>query len=287
MDEEALKNYKKAKEISDNVLGYAKKMDFTGKKILSIAEELENVIYSLGGKPAWPVNISINEIAAHYTPVKDDPIALKEGDLVKIDIGVHVNGYIWDQAFTVCVGNKTHPLIEASKKAVEEALKIVKPGIKIHEISEVIENTVTNSGFNVVRNLTGHSLEKYVIHAEPSIPNVKNNIQTALKEGQVIAIEVFVTNGSGWVKESKPSVIYQYATDKAVRMWEARKVLDMSKTKFEKLPFTPRWIKDISQFRLDMALRQLVDVGAIITHPPLKEESNGLVAQTETTVIIK
>ena len=287
MDEEAMKNYKKAKEISDNVLGYAKKMDFTGKKILSIAEELENVIYSLGGKPAWPVNISINEIAAHYTPVKDDPIALKEGDLVKIDIGVHVNGYIWDQAFTVCVGNKTHPLIEASKKAVEEALKIVKPGIKIHEISEVIENTVTNSGFNVVRNLTGHSLEKYVIHAEPSIPNVKNNIQTALKEGQVIAIEVFVTNGSGWVKESKPSVIYQYATDKAVRMWEARKVLDMSKTKFEKLPFTPRWIKDISQFRLDMALRQLVDVGAIITHPPLKEESNGLVAQTETTVIIK
>ncbi len=287
MEKEELENYEKAFKISEQAVGYVKKIDLTNRKILEIAEEIENVIKTLDGKPAWPVNILINEIAAHYTPDINDTIVLKEGDLVKIDIGVQVNGYICDKAFSLCVGQNTHPLIEASEKGLGEALKLIKPGTKIFEISEVVENTVNSFGFNTIRNLCGHAVERYNQHAHPSIPNGKNTIKEELQADQVIAMEVFATNGSGWVKESTPVLIFKYKEDRPVRLWEARQILDKAKIQFETLPFTRRWIKDISTLKFDMAMRQLVEADAVYEYPPLKEESNGLVAVTEETVIIK
>jgi len=287
MEKEELENYQKAKEISDEVMKYAKSLKFENAKALEIAETIENLILQNKGKPAWPVNISINEIAAHYTPDINDTTVLKHGDLVKVDVGVQVNGYIWDRAFTVCIGEKTHPLIEASEKALKEALKLIKVGTKIYEISEVVENVVTQSGFNPVRNLCGHRLEQFNQHAHPSIPNSKNNIQEKLEENWAVAMEVFTTNGSGWVVDSRPILIYRYFQDKPVRLWESRKILELAKTEFDELPFAKRWIKGISPLKFDMALNQLVQVDALYTYPPLKEESNGLVAVTEETVIVK
>ncbi len=287
MEKEELENYEKAFKISEQAVGYVKKIDLTNRKILEIAEEIENVIKTLGGKPAWPVNVLINEIAAHYTPDINDTTVLKEGDLVKIDIGVQVNGYICDKAFSLCVGQKTHPLIEASEKGLGEALKLIKPGTKIFEISEVVENTVNSFGFNTIRNLCGHAVERYNQHAHPSIPNGKNTIKEEIQADQVIAMEVFATNGSGWVKESTPVLIFKYKEDKPVRLWEARQILNKAKIQFETLPFTRRWIKDISTLKFDMAMRQLVEADAVYEYPPLKEESNGLVAVTEETIIIK
>jgi len=284
--EELLEHFRKAEKISTEVIQFAKPLVKADDKILDIAETIENKIRELGGKPAWPVNISINEIAAHYTPEINDTIVLKEGDLVKVDVGVQVNGCPWDRAFTVCVGKKSHPLIEASQKALDEALKTMKTGTKVFEISEVTETTVSNLGFNVVRNLSGHGISQYHQHAHPMIPNSRNTIQDALESGKVYAMEVFSTNGSGVVIESSPTGIFKYHEDKPVRLWEGRKILDIAKKDFDQLPFCKRWIKDISPVKLDMALRQLAEVGAIETYPPLKEKSNGLVAQTEETVII-
>ena len=196
-------------------------------------------------------------------------------------------GYIWDRAFTVCMGRKTHPLIETSEEALVKALEAIKPGITVSKISEIIESTVLKRGFNPIRNLSGHALERYNQHAHPSIPNTRNNIQETLKEGQAVAIEVFVTNGTGWVKESSPVMIYQYQQDRPVRMWEARKILEKSKNEFHKLPFAKRWIKDISPLKFDLAIKQLIEMDAIKEHPILKEQSNGLVAQTEETILVK
>ncbi len=287
MAEDLLDSFRKAEEISTQVMKYAKPLVAGDAKILDIAENIENKIRELGGKPAWPVNISINEFAAHCTPDINDSIVLKDGDLVKIDIGVQVNGCAWDRAFTVCIGQKSHPLIDASEKALEEALKIMKAGTKIFEISEVVENTVNGMGYNVIRNLSGHRIEQYHQHAHPSIPNSKNSIKDELEKDWVMAMEVFTTNGSGWVAESSPSGIFKYLDDRSVRMWEARKILEMAKNDFDQLPFGKRWIKDISPVKLDMALRQLIEAEALHVYPPLKEQSNGLVAQTEETVIIK
>lgn len=285
MEEEVLNNYKKAQKISEDVMKFARDLVEEGAKVLDIANSTEEKIKSLGGKPAFPVNISLNENAAHYTPDINDTLVLKADDLVKIDVGVHVNGYIWDSAFTVCVGEKTHPLIEASEKALKEAIKLIKAGTKVCEISEVVENTIVELGFKPIRNLSGHGLEQFTQHTSPTIPNGKNTIQEEIKPDSVIAMETFATNGSGWVKESRPILIYRYKQDKPVRLWEARKILEMSKNEFERLPFAKRWL-NISPVKLDMALRQLMEVEAIEGYPILKEEGNGLVAQTEDTVIV-
>jgi methionyl aminopeptidase len=287
MEAEVLENYKKALKISDDVIIFAR--DIVGKEasILKIGEAIEQKIKSLGAKPAFPVNISINEDAAHYTPDINDTILLKQDDLVKIDIGLHINGYISDRAFTVCIGSKSHPLIEASEKGLQAALKLIKPGTKIFEISEVVENTIKELGFNPVHNLCGHGLDQYSQHASPTIPNGKNNISEELIEGEAIAMEVFATDGVGMVKESTPILIYKFRDNRAVRMMEGRKILEKSVKEFDLLPFTKRWLTDVgSALKIDMALKQLVDAGALIEYPLLKEETKGLVAQTEETVII-
>ncbi len=285
MEKEVLEKYEKARKISDEILPFAKDLVKEGASILEIAEKIENKIKELGAKPAFPINISINEVAAHYTPDINDPTLIKAGDLVKVDIGVQVDGYIWDRAFSISIGEE-NPLIKVSEKALEEAIKAVKPGIKVFEISEIIEETVNSFGFNPVRNLSGHGLERFNQHAFPSIPNSKNTISTEIKD-QVIAIEVFVTDGVGYVKESSPTLIYKFKQNKPVRMYEARKILEMAKSEFDFLPFTKRWIKNIPPIKIDMAIRQLLEVDSIIDFPVLKEISGKKVAQSEETLIVR
>ncbi|MFH8086271.1 MAG: type II methionyl aminopeptidase [Candidatus Aenigmatarchaeota archaeon] len=288
MEKEVKEKYKKAYSISKEVREYARSLIKEGAKVLDIAEKIEKKIEELGAKPAFPVNISINEITAHYSPDINDTTFLKNNDLVKVDIGVHIDGYIWDSAFTVCVNEKTHPLIEVSEKTLNEALKLIRPGAKIYEISEVVENIITENGFNPVRNLCGHGLERFNQHASPTIPNGKNSIREEIKEGQTIAMEVFVTNGCGWVKESYPTLIYKYKQDKPTRLFEGRKILELAKIKFEKLPFSKRWLIGlINPLKIDLALKQLIEVDALIEYPILKEETNGLVAQSEETIIVE
>jgi methionyl aminopeptidase len=286
--DEIIEKYENAKKISDKILEFVRDLIKKDVKIIEIAEKVENEIKKMGGGLAFPLNISINENAAHYTPDIDDPTTLKEGDLVKIDFGVHVDGYIWDRAFSVIIGNKKNDMIKASEKAVENALKAIKPGIKVCEISEIIENTVNEFNLKPIYNLSGHGLERFAPHAEPSIPNCKNNIQYEIKEGQAIAIEVFTTKGIGLVKESSQVLIYQYERERPVRLWEARKILEKARNEFHCLPFAKRWVKEIaSGIKLDLALKQLVDSGALRSYPVLKEESGAPVAQTEETVIVK
>jgi len=286
MEEEAIRKQTEAFEKMKVVMEYAKTLIKPNVRILDIAEAIEKKIFEVGAKPAFPVNIGINEIAAHYTPSIDDQTVLKEGDMVKVDIGLHVDGYISDNAFTIFVGKNSHPMIDVAKKAVEEARKVLRENVKIKEISEVIENVVSSSGFKVVRNLTGHFLDRYVVHGI-SIPNVKNEIEIQITKGQAVAIEVFVTNGSGWVKESSEVQIFQFREDRGSRFLEGKKILEMSKKDFEGLPFAKRWIKNIPKAKLDLVLRDLMNRGCLIDYPVLKEESNSLVAQWEESFIVE
>jgi len=286
MGEEAIRKQKEAFEKMKIVLEYAKELIKPNVKILEIAEAIEKKIFEVGAKPAFPVNIGINEIAAHYTPSIEDQTILKEGDMVKVDIGLHIDGYISDNAFTILVGKNSHPMIEAARKAVEEARKILRENVKIREISEVIENTVVSSGFNVVKNLTGHYLDRYVVHGV-SIPNVRNEIETKIPKNQALAIEVFVTNGSGWVKESSDVQIFQFKEDRGSRIREGKKIIEIAKNKFEGLPFAKRWLKDIPKVKLDFAIKDLLERGCLIDYPVLKEESNSLVAQWEESFIVE
>ncbi len=282
--EDKAKFYKRAMEISDRVIPFAKRIAKEGINIKELAEKIEKKIIELGAKPAFPVNISINEIAAHYTPTIDEKTVLKDGDLVKIDIGVHVEGYICDRAFTVCIGEGGHELIKAAEEALKEALKVIKVGNRVCDVSKVVEEVVSSFGFNPVRNLCGHGLKRYVQHAEPTIPNCINNIEREFKKGEAIAMEVFVTNGLGWVKDSYPGTIFSLIKEKPIRMSAARNLLRFILKEFKTLPFTERWILNVSNYKV--GLYELVREGIVKEYPVLKEKSNGLVAQAEETILL-
>jgi methionyl aminopeptidase len=286
MDKETLEKYRKAgrivAEIRQEISGDLK----PGARILDVAGRIEDMIAKKGARPAFPVNISINEIAAHYTPSRADTKEIGEGDLVKIDMGAHVDGYIGDMAFTYCSGPSS--LVRASEKVLDEAIGVIRPGVSIAEIGETIENAARSQGAGVIVNLTGHGLDRYVFHGPPSIMNVKNNIQHRLKEWDVVALEPFITETNGHVKNSGTVEIYRYLQDRPVRLAEARKILALARDDYRSLPFAKRWLYSrFSPVKVSLALRQLEAVDAIEAYPVLREMDNRPIAQSEHTIIVK
>ncbi len=287
MESEILTKYIKAGEVAAQALDYAKRIVKEGILVVELAEKIENKISELGAKSAFPVNISINDIAAHYHPVINDKLTIKEKDYVKIDIGVHVDGYIGDTAATVRLAGKDD-LIKCSEKMLDNALKIIRPGITIGEIGEVIENTSKEFGFNPIRNLTGHSLDRFDVHAGLTVPNIKTDSRYQLREDEIIAIEPFCTEGNGLVKDSGSPLIFRWIVDRPTRLVEARRILEMARDKFERLPFAKRWIqKEISVLKVELALKELLATNALYGYTPLREVSNKPVAQSEHSVIVR
>ena len=287
MENDVLEKYIKAGKIAAQVLNFAKSIVKKEMLVVELVESIEKKIFELGAKPAFPVNLSLNDLAAHYHPVLNDKLAIKEEDYVKIDIGVHVDGYIGDTATTVRLAGKDR-LIECSEKMLDSAIKIIRPGITIGEIGETIENTSKEFGFNPIRNLTGHSLDRFDVHAGMTIPNVKNDSKYQLREDEVYAIEPFCTTGNGLVKESSSALIFRWIVDRPTRMIEARKIMEMAREKYERLPFAKRWIqKEISPLKVELALKELLAVNALYGYQPLREVSNKPVAQSEHSIIVK
>ncbi len=173
MDDAVLENHIKAGKIAAEVREHSKTIVKPGASLLAIAEEIEELIRKRGGEPAFPLNLSSNAIAAHYTPYKNDPTIVPDNAVIKVDVGVHVDGYVADTAHTLCFNDDLLPLVEASKKALDNAIEKIKPNALLSDVSAAIEETITGYGFKPVSNLTGHGLERYYLHAEPQVPNVK------------------------------------------------------------------------------------------------------------------
>jgi methionyl aminopeptidase len=256
-----------------------------GVSLLGVAEFVENSIREKGGEPAFPCNISRNEEAAHATPSIDDKAVFGK-DIVKLDIGTHIDGYIGDSAVTVDLSGNNEGLVKASEAALNEAIKIIREGVSTVEIGEVIEKTIREQGYKPVVNLTGHGLMRYNSHAPPTIPNVKYEHGVILRENDVVAIEPFATDaqGAGKVVESGNTEIYSLIKAKPVRLREAKKLLEEIKN-YQGLPFAKRWLP---RERLDLALRTLENTkGVLRDYPVLREEEKGLISQAEHTIIVK
>ena len=278
-----MKDWIKAGEIASEVLEYGKNLIKKDKSILDIIENVEGKIFQLGGKPAFPAQISINEIAAHYSPVKED-FSIKESDIAKLDVGVHVNGAIGDNAVTV--GNNKE-LIQASRDALNEAIKIIQIGTKLRDIGKVINQTISSYGFNPVKNLTGHSIDIYEQHSGLSIPNYDNGDNFKLEKGMIIAIEPFATTGIGMIEEGKDSGIFKLEKIRNVRTQISNEILDFIVEEYKTLPFTKRWLlKKFPEFKVNFALNNLEKEGIIDQYKQLPEKSKGLVSQAEHTLLI-
>jgi methionyl aminopeptidase len=287
MEKEIMEKYEKAGKICQEAKELARTQLKPGLKVLDLAESIEKLIRDKGGEPAFPVNLSLNDIAAHYTPDIDDTLTLKEGDLIKVDIGAQVDGYIGDTAFSVRLGEKSDTLIKAAEDALESFIKEIRPGKTVGEMSKLVEEVVLSHGVNPVRNLAGHSLEQYKQHGGLSIPNGHIPSKEEIKDGQVLGMEVFTTTGEGLVKESSPTLIYILLQPKPVRLNESRKIMQLVIEKFQTLPFARRWLKGVGSIAmLQLALKELTSKEVLREYPPLREKSNGLTAQAEETIIV-
>lgn len=286
---EQLDSYLRAGKIAHSALQLGKRLAKPGEKLLVIAESIESYIREQGAKPAFPVNLSANESAAHYTPETDDASVVGEKDILKIDVGVHVNGYIADTALTVDFSGENGKLIEAAEKALEAAIAAAKPGAKLSDLGAAVEATIKSHGFHPIENLSGHLLGQYELHAGLEIPNISVKDGRTLEEGQAIAIEPFATNGQGRVGETQKVEIFSLLEIKPMRMREARRLLSFVESNYKFLPFAERWLaKEFpSKFLLSSALRELILSGAFEQYPVLKEIKGGLVSQAEHTVIVE
>lgn len=281
-------DYKKAGKFNKKILETAKKKVKVGAKLLDVAEELEGMAREEGLGLAFPINISINEAAAHDTPSIDDERVFEEKDLIKIDSGIHSNGYIADSAITIDLSGENGKLIEASIEALNNAISILRDGVNISDIGKEIESTINRYGFRPIENLTGHVMARYNLHAGVSIPNISLNLSHTLNEGDVIAIEPFVTPGKGKVNDGPRVEIFMYQKDRPLRSKEAREMLSYIKEKFLTLPFAERWLmKKFEGMKYRIGLQELVRSGSIKTYPILKEVSGNLVSQAEHTIIIQ
>lgn len=288
MDQTKIETLKKAGKIASQTVAHARNFIKPGMKLLEIAENIESKILELGAKPAFPVNLSMNDTAAHATPSYNDE-GIAQG-LLKVDIGVHLDGLIADTAFSIDLENleENKKLIDAAEAALGSAIEKVQKdrNIPIRKIGAAISEAMKEKGATPIINLSGHSIEEYDLHAGITIPNYDNAQEKTLESG-LYAIEPFSTSGSGNVKDSRLSGIYAITDDeRPVRDPVAREILKYILEEYKTLPFCSRWIVKKFGTRALIALKRIEDAGITHQYAQLIESSNHKVAQAEHSILI-
>ncbi len=288
-EEAKLNAIRKAGEIHKQVVEFIKPKVKVGAKVLEICEEAEQKIIELGGEIGFPVNCAINEHAAHYTATLNDERIIQEGDVVKVDIGVAIDGWVADAAFTVNFNKESQckNLVLAVETALKAGLLLIKPGVETREIGEKTEAVIKQFGYHPIPDLTGHKIEEYELHSGKIIPNCKTGRIQTFEEGEIYGFEVFASTGIGKVHSSSNVYIYsldRYARPK-VRNKSARKILKYITERFQTLPFSEREI--LKKYPLGkFGINQLLQAGCLHQHNLVKEKSGEYVAQYEHTILI-
>jgi methionyl aminopeptidase len=227
----------------------------------------------------------VNDVAAHYTPSRDNDVLFRRGDVVKIDVGAHVDGYPGDTAATVEIGTRNHSaLMACAQDALEMCIEMVAPGTSVASLGEAASRVITSAGFHPVENLTGHSMERYNLHAGISIPSVPTRDRAVIQEGMVLAIEPFSTTGRGKVSGRKQGSIFRIVRERKANP-EVEAFFGEVKARFRGFPFAERWCYDLSP-DAQALLQRLVRLGMIMSYPVLKEVGSGVVAQAEHSVLV-
>ena len=283
--EEAIAFFKKSGKISAEALEFGKGLIKNGAKPIDILDKVEEFIAKKGAACAFPPQMSLNETAAHSCPDDGDQTVL-EGQVVKLDVGVHVEGYVTDNAVTVDLSGKWGDLLQANKEALDAALALAVPGTPIGTIGKEVERIIASYGYKPVRNLSGHGLGKFTVHSKPSIPNFDTGESTRLTAGMVLAIEPFVTNGAGLIAERGEAGVFMLVQKKPVRDLITRNALQWIGS-YQGLPFARKWLtRALGKAKTSFALKQLDQLDMIHAYPPLVEQNNGVVSQMEKSVVV-
>ena len=276
----------KAGRVSRETRERAAEMVREGGLLLDVAEEVEGLMARRGLKPAFPTCISIDEVAAHYSPAHGDGLRFRRGNVVKLDLGAHLDGWVADTAVTVEVGTRNWtPLVRASELALQTAIEAVHAGVETRALGEGIQRAIESLGYRPIRNLTGHTIERYVLHAGKSVPNIPHG-RDVLQEGEVVAIEPFASSGAGQVDGRRTGNIYRVVRAKPLKQPDLNDFLGALSKEFHTLPFAERWAHRIDP-KAPALLNGLLRAGAVMTYPALLDLDGGIVSQTEHTMIVR
>ena len=286
LSDEIVDKLRRSGKVSREAREYGVSILREGMTILEGVERIEEFMRSKGCPPAFPTCLSVNHVAAHDTPTHKDERVLQRGDVVKIDLGAQVDGYLTDTAKSVEIASRNwSDLIRASEEALAAAIEVVRPKVPVRVIGATIERTIESHGFRPIANLTGHSIERYTVHAGKSVPNVGDHGDDVLEEGDLIAIEPFATNGAGKVDGRKSGNIYRLMRVRDVRPESAHRFLQALDERFHRLPFAERWA-----YRMDRKapahLARLLRSGLLYTYPALYDVAQGMVSQCEASMIV-
>jgi methionyl aminopeptidase len=287
MDAYAIDCHRQAARIAKDCREWAVQNIRPGVEVRYILESIESTIRDRGAHPGFPAQSSRNHIAAHYCSAPNDKLTYQVGDCVKVDLGVHVDGYVADTAASVDLSEdgRWTPLVKASADALAAAIATVGSGVRVGEIGAAIEKTIEAAGFQPVRNLTGHGLGRWKVHTPPQIPNYADGSGPELREGMVFAIEPFACNGKGYIREWGRAEVFMM-----VRPPKKAKGLDRELLKaiesWRGLPIARRYFQDHDEQALEDTLGKLARQGSLMRYPPLVEEEGVMVAQTEHTMYL-
>ena len=279
MDAGEKRNILEAGKLGKKALELASTLIEPGTLFLEVAEKVENFIRESGGVPSFPLNLSINNEAAHFTPAPNDKKVFKTGDLVKVDIGASVGGYLSDNATTVEVGENGQysDLIECPRKALDKALSVLRPNIEINRIGQAIEEVIHAYGFKPVKNLGGHGIKKNDLHSTIFVPNYDDGNRRRIEDGQLIAIEPFASTGIGMIHNGMGGNIYIFSGTKP-------KPNDPVIKNFNTLPFAERWLAKIEPDYKEY-LKKNKFMKQISHFAVLKEHKGAMISQAEHTVL--
>ncbi|MBS7651300.1 MAG: type II methionyl aminopeptidase [Candidatus Bathyarchaeia archaeon] len=287
---EALEKYLDAGRIAAKLKNEVSRIVKVETPLLEICERLENLTFKLGGEPAFPLNIGVDDVTAHYTSPAEDESRIPEDSIVKIDLGIHIQGYIADTAVTLTFNPNYEDLAASTEEALKAAVEAIKPGVKVSQIGAVIEKTINRFGYKPIRNLMGHRIERYSLHTGKSIPNVSGFEGGTVMEGEIYAVEPFATlqNATGLVRDSPKRYIFRYVKERRLKSKDAKAILEHVKNNYRTLPFASRWLA--ARFPRDVVMRsfkELMESRCIHSYNVLVEASGKPVAQAEHTVIVE
>lgn len=210
--------------------------------------------------------------------------------MLKIDIGVHVDGYIADTATTITYSPADERMAILNNQLLDDAIRVVRAGESIEVIAKVVEPKAHRSGFRPIANLAGHQLDVYVIHAGVSVPNVREQVNSKFKENTAYAIEPFLVphEAKGWVVNSKGGNIYRLLSRKRTKDASLDQMVEYIWERYRSLPFSPRWLlNDFSKEAVSRLMDEMLRKKLVMQYPVLIEASGARVTQFEHTIFVR
>jgi methionyl aminopeptidase len=281
--------YRKAGAIVKEVKPLAASAVRPGAGFLEVCDLVMREVEARGGRLAFPTGIGVNQVTAHYAPQEGDESVFGEEDLVKVDFGVHVDGYVADTSVTVTLNPDFNLLLEATQRALDAAIATARKEWRTGEIGGAIHREAARFGFKTIENLTGHTLDRYTVHAGKSIPNIYMPHMPDLRKGDIFAIEPFLTLGTaaGYVVDAPSQTIFSIVARKKTGVPELDAFAESVWAERKTLPFTPRWyVDEFGKGKVAEMVKKLVVKRVLRAYPTLVEASGSPVAQFEHTMAL-